>query len=57
MNLINEEIRVIQNTMSHISRAIPLAVDTGEKLRLEVKYRELECLLNEKLNQCGDYKG
>ena len=57
MNLINEEIRVIQNTMSHLSRAIPLARDTGEKLRLQEKYKGLEEILQEKLNQCGDYKG
>lgn len=57
MNLLNEEIRVIQTSMSHIKRAIPLCDSSGEQLRLENKYRELKELLEEKLNQCGDYKG
>ena len=55
MNLVNEEIRVIQHTMAHVSRAIPLAPDNGERLRLENKYKQLEEILNEKLSQCGDY--
>ena len=57
MNLLNEEIRVIQHTMSHIKRAIPLANDDGERLRLKKTYDELEETLTSKLNQCGDYKG
>ena len=56
-NLLNEEIRVIQTTMSHIKKAIPLAEDSGERLRLEDKYKNLEKILNEKLEQCGDYLG
>lgn len=57
MNLLNEEIRVIQVTMSHMKKAIPLARDTGEKLKLQEKYKELENILNDKLNQCEDYVG
>ena len=57
MNLLNEEIRVIQVTMSHMKKAIPLARDTGEKLKLQEKYKELENILNGKLNQCEDYVG
>lgn len=57
MNLLNEEIRVIQVTMSHVKKAIPLAVDTGEKLKLQGKYDELEKILSDKLNQCEDYVG
>ena len=56
-NLINEEIRVIQNTMAHLKRAIPLAMDNGERLRLEEKYNDLEEVLKEKLEQCSDYYG
>lgn len=57
MNLLNEEIRVIQVSMSHIERAIPLADDDGERLRLKGKYNRLNEILQEKLNQCGDYRG
>lgn len=56
-NLLNEEIRSIQNTMSHIKRAIPLAETTGERVRWERKYKELSEVLESKLEQCGDYKG
>ena len=57
MNLLNEEIRVIQNSMTHIRKAIPLAVDSGEKVTLQNKYKELDKILHEKLEQCEDYKG
>lgn len=55
MNLVNEEIRVIQHTMAHIKRAIPLAEDNGERLRLENKYKKLGEILESKLDQCGDF--
>lgn len=42
--------------MAHMKKAIPLAIDTGEKLRLEDKYRKLEKILEEKLEQSGDYR-
>ena len=54
MNIINEEIRVIQHTMAHVKRAIPLAVDNGERLRLEAKYKELGEILESKLEQSGE---
>ena len=57
MNILNEEIRVIQHTMSHIKRAIPLCVDNGERLRLEEKYKGLSEVLEDKLKQCEDYMG
>lgn len=55
--LLNEEIRVIQVSMSHIKKAIPLCDNNGEKLRLENKYKELGDILEKKLSQCGDFKG
>ena len=57
MNLLNEEIRVIQNTMTHVKRAIPLAIDSGERVRLQNKYKDLEKILEDKLEQCGEFKG
>ena len=56
-HLLNEEIRVLQVSMAHVKRAIPLAKDSGERLRLEDKYKKLNVILEEKLNQCEDYKG
>ena len=57
MNLVNEEIRVIQHTMAHVKRAIPLAEDNGKRLELENKYKRLSEILDEKLKQCEDYTG
>ncbi len=57
MNLLEEEIRAIKHTMSHLRMAIPLELDYGRKKRLENDYRELGKLLEDKLNQCEDYKG
>ena len=57
MNLLNEEIRVIQTSMAHIKKAIPLAEDSGEKLRLQERYKKLDEILVEKLDQCEEYKG
>ena len=56
-NLLNEEIRVIQMYMAHLNKAIALAVDTSEKMKLKKKYRELEDVLNEKLEQSEDFRG
>lgn len=56
-NLLNEEIRSIQHTMSHIKRAIPLAETTGERVRWERKYKELSEVLESKLEECGEFKG
>jgi hypothetical protein len=57
VSLLNEEIRVIQTSMSHIKRAIPLAESSGERMRLEEKYKQLGLILEEKLANCGDFKG
>lgn len=57
VNLLNEEIRSIQHTMSHIKRAIPLAETTGERVRWERKYKELSEVLESKLEECGEFKG
>lgn len=57
MNLLNEEIMAIKHTMSHLKMAIPLEMDSGKKLKLQNDLKELEALLEDKLNQCGDYQG
>lgn len=56
-NLLDEEIRAIKHTMSHLSMAIPLEQDYGKKHKMKQDYKELDNLLSEKLNQCGDYHG
>ena len=55
--LLNEEIRVIQMTITHMEMAIPLEVDSGKRERMKHDVKELQSILNDKLNQCGDFKG
>lgn len=57
MNLIHEEIKAIQVYIAHLQKAIPLEVDSGKKLKMKRNLKELNTLLEEKLEQCGDYKG
>ena len=57
MNLLNEEIRAIKHTMSHLQMAIPLESDYGKKHKMKQDYKSLEDLLIEKLNQCEEYHG
>ena len=57
MNLIHVEIKAIQVYIAHLQKAIPLEVDSGKKLKMKRNLKELNTLLEEKLEQCGDYKG
>ena len=57
MNLLNEEIRAIQHTMTHLRMAIPLESDSGKKLKLQNDLKELDEILNDKLEQCEEYVG
>lgn len=56
-NLLNEEIMAIKLYISHLEKAIPLEIDVGRKEKLKRNRKELEKILIEKLEQCGDYKG
>ena len=54
VSLLNEEIRVIQVSMSHLKRAIPLETNSGKKLQMQKDYDELGKILQEKLSVCED---
>lgn len=54
MNYLNEEIRAIRHTMSHLEMAIPLANDDGERLRLKNLYNECRIELENRLEKCND---
>ena len=56
-NLLNEEIMAIKLYMSHLEKAIPLEIDSGKKQKLKDAWDELNELLTDKLDSCGDYKG
>ena len=57
MHLLNEEIRCIQNTMSHLKKWISIETDSGRKESYKKRYDELEGLLTKKLDEYGDFKG
>lgn len=57
MHLLNEEIRCIQNTMSHLKKWISIETDNGRKESYKKRYDELEELLTKKLDEYGDFKG
>lgn len=57
VNLLNEEIRAIKHTMAHLKKGMSLESDSGKRHRMENDYKELNNLLKDKLEQCGDYKG
>ena len=57
MHLLNEEIRCIQNTMSHLKKRISIETDNGRKESYKKRYDELEELLTKKLDGYGDFKG
>lgn len=56
-NLLNEEIMAIKHTMAHLSKGISLETDTGKKFLMQKSYRELQGILEDKLNQCEEFKG
>ncbi len=56
MNVLNEEIRVIQHTMAHLRKAIPLEQNSGRKEKLKQLYNECQMELDDRLQRCEDYK-
>lgn len=57
MNLLNEEIRAIQHTINHLRMGIPLEPSQGKRMKMESDLNDLNKLLEEKLEQCGEYHG
>ena len=56
-NMLEEEIRAIKNTMAHLSKGISLETDSGKQFLMRKSYKELNDILIEKLEQCGEFKG
>lgn len=54
MNLLNEEIRVIQHTISHMKRGIILEPNQSKRNKMKKDVEELETILESKLKQCED---
>jgi len=56
-NLLNEEIRAIKHTISHLKKGVVLEPNPDKKEKMKSDIKELNVILENKLNQCGDYKG
>lgn len=54
MNQLNEELRVLRQSVSHLRLAKEYASDIGD---YDEKINELESLIEDKLNQLEDMKG
>lgn len=55
MNLHNEEIRVIQYTITQLKRAIPLEPDQGKREKMKKDVKELQSLIEVKLSETTDF--
>lgn len=57
MNLLNDEIRAIQHTIAHLRKGMVLEPNQSKRNKMNNDVKELEHILEEKLQQCEDYKG
>lgn len=55
--LLNEEISAIKHTIAHLKKGVVLEPDTTKKEQMKRDIKELDNLLQEKLEQCSDYHG
>lgn len=55
MNLLNEEIRCLRQTISEKRKMMNLQPNQSEKEKLRREILELQLLLNEKLASMGDF--
>ena len=55
MNLQNEEIRVIQYTITQLKRAIPLEPNQAKREKMKKDVRELQSLIKVKLSETPDF--
>ena len=56
-NLLNEEIMAIKHTIAHLNKGMVLEPDSSKKAKMKNDIKELNILLGDKLNQCGEFKG
>lgn len=55
-NQLNEEIWAIRHTISHLKKGMTLESNQGKKEKMRRSVEELNDILLDKLNQCGDYE-
>lgn len=56
-NMLNEEIMAIKCTIAHLKKGEVLEPDPSKRAKMKRDISELNGILEDKLNQCGDYKG
>lgn len=56
-NILNEEIRAIKYTIEHLKKGMVLEPDPDRKCQMKNDIKELNLLLVEKLEKCGDVNG
>ena len=56
-NLLNEEIMAIKCTLAHLNKGVVLEPNISKKEKMKKDIKELNRLLEDKLKQCGDFKG
>ena len=54
-NIINEEIRVMQNMVSHLKMAIPLEESQSKRMKMKEDVDELEKLIKQRLIESGEF--
>ena len=57
VNILNEEILAIKHTLAQLNKGVVLEPDVSKKEKMKRDIKTLNILLEEKLNQCGDYHG
>ena len=57
VNILNEEILAIKQTLAQLNKGVVLEPDVSKKEKMKRDIKVLNALLEEKLNQCGDYHG
>ena len=57
VNLLNEEICAIKHTIAHLRKGVALEPNSSKREQMKRDIGDLNTLLEEKLEQCGDYHG
>lgn len=57
VNILNEEINAIKHTIEHLKKGMVLEPDPSKKAKMKRDVKELDNILRDKLEQCGDFHG
>lgn len=57
VNILNEEISAIKHTIAHLEKGVVLEPDPSKKMKMKKDIKELQSLLESKLESCNDLQG